>query len=334
MTAARLRAFELMERAQGDRHADALDELVALELTPRPRAGPRSALLAGIGQALYRVVHDEDRPAVQRTLVALVVRAESLGSPSLVAMALSLRAVGAGALGDSEALLTDAGRAVALAEDDTLPALDRCTVLVICGAAYNSLSLWELTQELYDEAVALTPLCDATRCRTQPWRSTAPHPRRVGDRAVRAGRRSEALLQIGYAAGAVETALATPDVPPLWQLDARACGDVLALVQRRLRHGGQRPDPTADALLAQVGEDRVALAAADDIEVLPLLDALVALSLHRLGRRDEAVEQSRRLSAPGSSSTGARSFPGWVRAHVLTPTDPDEAVRRTCPTGC
>ncbi len=54
---------------------------------------------------------------------------------------------------------------------------------------------------------------------------------------------TEALLQIGYAAAAVETASATPRrLPPLWQLDARACGDVLALVQ-----DAYAPTPTGPA---------------------------------------------------------------------------------------
>ncbi len=122
-----------MELAQGDRHAAALDELVSLELHAGAMNWSEVALLAGIGQALYGVVYEDDRVGLQRTLVALVVRAESLGSPSLTALALSLRAVGAGGLGDSDGLLTDAGRAVALVADESLPALDRCTVLVICG---------------------------------------------------------------------------------------------------------------------------------------------------------------------------------------------------------
>ena len=82
-----------------------------------------------------------------------------------------------------------------------------------------------------------------------------------------------------------------------------------------------------DDLLDRVNGHRTQLAAAEDIEVLPLLDALVVLSLHRLGRRRRAVELARHLVAPGSSSTGAQSFPGWVRAHVLTPDEPDEPVQ-------
>ena len=199
-----------MELAQGDRHAAALDELVSLELHAGAMNWSEVALLAGIGQALYGVVYEDDRVALQRTLVALVVRAESLGSPSLTALALSLRAVGAGGLGDSDGLLTDAGRAVALVADESLPALDRCTVLVICGAAYNSLSLWELAQELYDEAGALAPLCE------RPVQDAALAVNRILVHIEWAGAlfelddETEALLQIGYAAAAVETASATP----------------------------------------------------------------------------------------------------------------------------
>ncbi len=326
--AARLRAYELMELAQGDRHADALDELLALELRAEAHDWPEVGLLAAAGQALYDLVHGEDRAEVQRTLTALVGRAETLGSPSLTAVALSLRAVGAGGLGDTEALLTDAGRAVALAEDTALPALDRCTVLVVCGAAYNSLSLWELAHELYDEAAELAPQCE------RPVQDPALALNRIlihiewGAALFELDDEPEALRHLGYAATAVQAALTTPDVPPLWQLDAAACGEVLGLVRDAFAvtpQAGATPD--TGARLERVSRHRDALAAAADIEVLPLLDALVVLSLHRLGRIEEAVDLSTGLLEPGSSSTGARSFPGWVRAHVLTGDQPDETVR-------
>src|SRR4051794_30325827 len=97
MLSARLRVYELMELAQGATHGSALAELEDLELTAEHQEWPEVALVAAAGQALYGVVHGEDRAEVRRTLHALVDRAEKVGAPALTALALSLRAVGAGA---------------------------------------------------------------------------------------------------------------------------------------------------------------------------------------------------------------------------------------------
>ena len=65
-------------------------------------------------------------------------------------------------------MLADAGRAVVLVEDETLRPLDRCTVLVVCAAAYNTMNLWELVDLLYDQAGVLAPGRASSRCRSPP----------------------------------------------------------------------------------------------------------------------------------------------------------------------
>jgi diguanylate cyclase (GGDEF)-like protein len=72
---------------------------------------------------------------------------------------------------------------------------------------------------------------------------------------------------------------------------------------------------------------RTALAAGDDIEVLPLLDAAVALTLWRSGDTVAAAAAVDALTPVTSASSGSRSFPHWVRAQVLTG-DPTTAVAR------
>ena len=319
----RLRAYELMELAQSDSHLQARAELDALHADAERDGRPEVALLAALGQALHMVVHEDDRSRVEHTVGALVARAEMLGSTATTALALALRAVAAGGRGESAGLLADAGRAVALVDDETLPALDRCTVLVVCAAAYNNLSLWELADELYDAAGELSPACE------RPVQDAAIAVNRVlirlewGAALFELGEEAEALVQLKRAAGAAEVALETPGVPPFWRLDVLACRDLLALVRGAY---GEGPAGDVDGRLSALRDQRDVLAAGGDVEVLPLLDALVVLSLFRLGRTDEAATAARHLADPGSSSSGARSFPGWVRAHVLTGDEPGEAV--------
>jgi diguanylate cyclase (GGDEF)-like protein len=59
------------------------------------------------------------------------------------------------------------------------------------------------------------------------------------------------------------------------------------------------------------------LAAGDDIEVLPILDAAVALALWRAGDPVAAAVAADVLAPVGSVSSGSRSFPLWVRSQVL-----------------
>lgn len=320
--AARLRAYELMELVQGDTHVEALRELESLEVEAETRGWTEAALLASAGRAMYVLVHGTDPDALPGLMDRLVVRADAAGRPGLVAVGLALRAVAAVGRGDSAALLDDAGRAVAIADDDTQPALDRCTALVICAAAYNALSLWELADQLYDEAGRLAPRCE------RPVQDPAIAVNRALVRLEWAsalfelGDRDAALQQLARAAAAADDAVQADGLPPLWRQEVVACRDVLAFVRAAFAD----EDTDLAALLAAARDQSATLAEAGSVEMKPLLDGLVVLGLYESGQRDLAAVEAYRLGDPASSSSGARSFPVWLRAHVLSGADPSPAV--------
>lgn len=314
--AARLRAYALMEGSQGGAPEAARAGLVALEAEARASDWPEVEFLAVAGQALHLLLHESDRHLVEQAMDGLVVRAEPLGSPALVALALALRAVTAGGRRDSAALLADAGRAVALVDDSRLVAEDRSTVLVVCAAAYNSLGLWELVDELYDGASELAGFCEVA------VQEPAVAVNRILIRMEWAaalfelGEEQEALEQLGRAAAAAVDAEGTRPMPHLWRLDVLAAQDLLAFVRHAYGEASSVPGGDVETSLSLLAEHRSVLEAAADVELLPLLDAFLALGLHRLGRRDEAVAVAGRNAQPGSTSSGSRTFPVWVRAHV------------------
>lgn len=315
-----------MESAQGDAHNDARAELAVLEVDARRQGWPEVELLAAAGQSLCDVLCPQDPAALERELHELVARAQALGVPALLGLALGLRAVGAAGRQDSATLLADAGRAVALADDENARAVDRCMVLVVCAAAYNTLSLWEMVDELFDRATALAPACE------EPLQEPAVAVNRVLLRLEWAtalfelDRQGEALDQLQRATEAVRVALRTENLPRPWRRDVQVCQDLLAFVLRAHAAGdGTGNTSSWDGQLAVLDGHRDALVAAGDVEVLPLLDALVALSLLRVGRRRQALALVAR-PAPGSSSSGARTFQSWVRARVLEGAAPDEAL--------
>ena len=136
--AARLRAYSLLEAAQGDAPEDALAELVTLEAEATRHGWGQAAFLAAAGRAVHALVRREP-PVAEELVEELVDRAEAVGAPALLGIALSLRAVTAARREDSAALLADAGRAVVLVDDESLPALDRCCALVVsAGTAATS----------------------------------------------------------------------------------------------------------------------------------------------------------------------------------------------------
>jgi hypothetical protein len=237
---ARLRAYSLMEAVQGDSPETAFTGLVELEAEAEHRGWPEVAFLAAAGRAVHGLVSSQDRESLGRELDELVARAVAQ-LPSLLGLALGLRALCAAGRDDQGALLADAGRAVALAEDETHPALDRCTTLVVCAAAYNTLSLWELVDELYDRAASLAPACEAAM----------QQPAVVVNRVLihvewaaalfELGDEAEALARLRVGSGAVAVALRTEELPPLWRLGVEACRDLMALVQ--LAHA----EPASDA---------------------------------------------------------------------------------------
>ena len=127
-----------------------------------------------------------------------------------------------------------------------------------------------------------------------------------------------------HASQAARLAIGVHDLPPLWRLDVQACAHMLAFVRDAFQ--GPLDAASVDAQLAGLTDQRAALVSAGDVEVVPLLDAMVSLGLLHLGRGVQARAAARLLSDPGSSSSGAGSFPAWVRARVLTGTLSDESL--------
>ena len=308
--AARLRAYELMQVVQSAARETAVRDLVALEAHARRRGWREAELVAAAGLTMSVLLRSDADQAAAAT-DALVARARSDGAPHLLALALSLRAVAAAGRDDGEALLADAASALAIVEEDSLPALDRCAVLLICAAGYNTLRLWELVTELLDRASVLAPLCES------PVQEPAVAANRVLVRLewavslLETGATEDAWDQLELAADAVPPALANDGLQPMWRHDVLACRDLVAFVLASRTSTEEAADQ-----LAVLDAHAATLAADGDVEVLPTLQALVPYALLCRGRAAEALARVRR-DVPASTTTGAASFPLWVRAEVL-----------------
>jgi diguanylate cyclase (GGDEF)-like protein len=311
-------AYRLMEQAQSEEHQAAASGLAALAAAAQDAGWDEVVVLAHLGLAMYAIL----RPSVPTTdhpgLDELVTGAEELAAPALLALALGLRAVLDGARGESEALLQDAARALVLLEDPQLPALDACAALVAVAAAYIGQSLWELADEIYARAAELSPLGE------EPIQNAAIAVNRVliplewASALLEEGDSGAADEQFTRALAATDEALTTPGLPELWREELVACVTGLRLYL----------DPPDDPgpLLAEAEARTAGLREHDDVEILPLVEALVGLALLRLGRVDAAYAWSSASSASSASvpsaTTGSRTFPAWVRATVLLAQDP------------
>jgi diguanylate cyclase (GGDEF)-like protein len=313
--AAYLAAYELFEAVQTERRTAAVAELSrAIQVAERQNWPEVEFVLAG-AKVVHSLTRSTDPESTAAAADALVARAEQLDAPALHAIALALRAIAASLTGDTGALMADAGRAIALLDDETQPALDRCTGYVVAAAAFNTLRLWELVDELYTRAADLEPDCAA------PAQAAAIAVNRIltrlewGLTLLELGEESSAQHRLAEVAAAVECAKGCDRMPPLWQGDVEACELIVELLR------GESPRTVQWRLQGL----RRTLADGGDIEVLPLLDAAVALAAWRSGDTAAAaagVENVARVSA----SSGSRSFPLWVRAQVLAGRQPSAEV--------
>jgi tetratricopeptide (TPR) repeat protein len=305
--AAYLASYALFEAVQSEQHAAALATLPVARVSAHAQGWPEVTLVLDAAAAVHAIT----RPATPGCpglapgdLDELVDQATALEAPALLAIVLGLRGLAASSVGDTARLMADASRAVALLDDADQPPLDRCTGYMVIGAAFNTLRLWELVDELYTRAGELEPLCDG------PAQSAAIAANRVLTKVEWAvallenGDEAAARQRLDQAVAAVPHAL-TQALPPLWRRDVEALAVVAGLLT------GAAPDTAALADLRQV------LAQEADIEVLPLLDAATALALSRAGQASAAAAAAEQLAPASSASSGARSFPLWVRAQVL-----------------
>ncbi len=309
--AAYLRAYELFEAVQGQDHAAAVVELSAARTTAQRQGWTEVAFLLAASQTVHLVSRPPDGVAARAATAALLADAERLGCPTSIAVALGLRALTDAAAGDTAALLAGTSRAIALLDDEGLPAPERSTAYVVLAAALNTLRLWELVDDLYTSAASLGPDADPAH------QAAAVAASRVLTRVEWAlallenGDDEAAGSRLEQAAVAVPAALAE-QLPPLWRRDVEALADLV-----RVLLGEARPE--------DLTPHRVRLDEDGALEVLPLLDAAAALVLHRRGDATAARAAVGRL-APTSATSGSRTFASWVRALVLTADDPSPAA--------
>ena len=317
---AHVAAYDLLAAVQGEDHLAAAAALAAATRVADDQSWPEVSFVLDAAHVVHLLARpgtgptEVPRPVARVEATALVRRAELLAAPALLALALGVRAVAAAGDGDMARLMVDASRAVGLLDDETQPALDRCAAYVVAAAAYNSLRLWELVDELYTRASDLEPLCGTAA------QAPAIAVNRVltrlewGLALLENGDATQARDQLRQAALAVPTALAQ-DLPALWRWDVEACAEIVRL----LCEDGAVPSP--------LDPHGAALAAGDDTEVLPLLQAAGALALCRAGHPLEAAAAASTPPPPGSTSSGALTFPLWVRATVLGAAEPSAAVQ-------
>ncbi len=301
-----LAAYDLFEAVQGERRQAAMAALPAAREASETQSWPEVGFVLSAADTVHALSRSEDHEQTIRDATTLVAEAEALAAPALLAVALGLRAIAASSTGDTSSLMTDASRALALLDNEEQPALDRCTGYVVVAAAFNTLRLWELVDELYTRASDLEHECQV------PVQAAAIAINRVITRFEWALALLEnddedgAQFRLAQAASAIEVARAE-QLPPLWSRDVEAFDVIIRLLR------GEDPEPLLPVLTQHCGN----LAEAGDIEVLPLLAASTALALWRHGQRGAAVSAAEELTLPSSASSGARSFPLWARAHVL-----------------
>ena len=307
-------AYALFEAVQTGDRAAAVEELGRAALDVAGRDWPE----VGFVLAAARVVHDLTRPEGAVSLAGvteLVEMATRLGDPAQLAIALGLRGLSGSIQGDARRLIADASRAIALLDDPRSSPTDRSTGYVVAAAGLNTLRLWELEDELFGAAL------DAGEQADLPVQAAAIAVNRVLLRLewmlalFEVGDDTVALHRAVQLQEAAANALQTP-LPDMWLADVRACATIAVLLR------GDDASTWAD----RVAADRAALVRAADVEVLPLLNAAEALALHRVGRTDEAAAAALVLHPSQSATSGAATFPLWVRATVLAEADPGPAT--------
>ncbi len=322
-----LRAYHLLEAVQGDPRTRA--EAVAALPTALREADTLGwndvAFVVAGAVVVHSMTRGDSRAQTKREIDALVARAQRLGTPTSMAVALAYRAAAAANSNDTGTVLADGARAAALLDDasdddrssdiDKHTELERAIGYVAVAAAFNSLRLWELVDDFYGRVIALG---DAARVAQQ---TAAVAVNRVIMRLewalalLESGDDRAARQQLAQVLDVVDAAASEP-MPNLWRRDVLAGADVAKLLR----------GDDIDEILPRVERHRHALSLSGDLELLPKLEAATALALWRAGRRDEALARVANLERETSNSSGAHSFPLWVRATVLAEAEPSAAT--------
>ena len=312
---ARDEAYRLLEGVQGDAPDLALADARSAQVRAHAAGWTHVELLLDLVTCVHGLVHGPGEPT-QQALEELLTGARAASATALEAAGLGVRAVLAGTRGDTAMLLADTAEAVRLLDDDSQPASERSTAYVVVAAAYNSLRLWELVDQLYLRAEQ----CE----REDPF--AAQRAAMAVDRVIVGVEWALALPVVGRTAAAREqlrraaqasTAAAAVEMPTLWRHVADAGAEIVAVLDEA------DPLPRADAVSALVTR----LRSMGDVELLPLLEASWALALHRSGHRRRARQAALALELGTSTSSGGSTIPSWVRASVLRGRRPSRAER-------
>ena len=303
-SAAHRRAFALVEAVQGEDPGAALRDIDHLGRT----AGDWPEVLFVL--AVARTIHSVVRPAPHEELHSLVQELHDTATDNAGrAVAAGLRALVAAGVGDTAEVLAGTSRAVALLDHAPESPQERCLAYVVAAAALNTLRLWELVDDLYSRALADPVAALAAR------QLEAIAVNRVlinvehGLSLLEYGEREQSRAVLAAALDLVPFALAQ-DLRPLWRQDVEALADVVRVLL------GEPP-------AVPLAEHRAVLASLDDVEVVPLLDATRALVEWRDQGRTDLAQQ---LAPMLSRSSGATTFPAWVRAEVLAAGDRSAAM--------
>ncbi|HEY2043138.1 MAG TPA: GGDEF domain-containing protein [Jatrophihabitans sp.] len=318
--AAYLRAYDLFEAVQGEDHDRAAAELRIASAAADEQDWPEVSFVLAGADAVHRLARPAEPELTKQVIESLVWRAEGLRQPAFLAIALGLRAVVFSAAGNTAGLLADAARAVALLDEESASPLDRSMAYLIAAAAYNSLSLWELVDELYSRAIDLGP----------SEGEAAKHLAAVlVNRVLIRLEWALALIQQGEleqsdelqcaAMQAVPHALRA-QLRPLWRRDVLTCQDILRLLQAA-------PEADVEDVFETLATHRKELIETGDVEVLPMLDAVVALVRWQRGELAAGLAAASALSLASSSTSGARTFPAWVRARVFAENEPSAGIQ-------
>lgn len=310
---ARLAAFRLVSEVQS--RDDAGADLKQAQREAVAEGWPeveRILLYADAVRACWLSADD----AITR-IEALRERCERDGDDPLRAAALAMGAElhhrhGASA-GDADRSEGDLAHATALLQMPHGPALERVSAFISCAAAYAARELWELEAEMYAQATALLPLCEApvalvvlhNRPFTHLYASCA---------LLEVGEVEEAREQCRLGIAAVEAALAT-GLPDDYAASVRGVRYLLTAIA-----GEPRPEPLA-AILA----DTLPLLHQHSVGSVHLAEALRALAEGNATAATAHIETAQPLLAFDPWSTEL-ALALSVAAQAATATDPDGAT--------
>ena len=314
-----LNAYALLERVQGEEYLDAAQELPIAISRAEAADWQDVRFVLHTAETVHLMARAEHPDDPRQAVAQLTWRAESMQAPAYLAIALGLGAIVAGP-DDPGKLLADAARAVALLDDDSLPPMARCLAYVVVAGGFNTLSLWELVDELYDRALELTPASDLALQTEAIAVNRALIRLEWALALLENGELEAASEQFDQVLVAAEMAL-TLKLRPLWRTDVLACCDAARLLRSTSTTVVAKILP---GILASVRGYHAQLVEGGDLETVPLLDAAIALTHYRLGDLKAAQRLALRLRPPTSIASGARTFPMWVKATVLgadLPTD-------------